>query len=389
MQTEPWNADLLDFLASDFAEHGYDVKHTLRLIANSAAYQSRCEVLTAEEPASGFQYSGPRAKRLTAEQFIDTVWQLTDAAPKKMDAKFLRGKLDPATARTVQLSGQWIWSSNNEQPAAAGERRTFRKRFELAEAPENGGATITCDNRFTLYINGKKASSGDNWQTPVAIPLPSLVQGTNELLIVAVNEGDSPNPAGLFFQASIGRGEAAQTIVSDTTWEWTSKIPKNDGKFAEPPEDWQPAVAVANQEIWAAVRGDLQSSLARAAYVPQHMMRAALLKSDPLMRTLGRPNRDQIVTMRPNDLSTLEAIDLANGARLAKMLSDGAQNLLGRQWHSRDELVQWLYRLALSRAPTAEERDVALELIGEELSQRGIEDLLWAVIMLPEYQFVR
>ncbi len=29
-----------------------------------------------------------------------------------------------------------------------------------------------------------------------------------------------------------------------------------------------------------------------------------------LTRTLGRPNRDQIGSMRPNDLSTLEAIDL-------------------------------------------------------------------------------
>src|SRR5213076_3358630 len=34
MQTEPWSSDLLDFLADDFAAHGYDLKHTLRLIAN-------------------------------------------------------------------------------------------------------------------------------------------------------------------------------------------------------------------------------------------------------------------------------------------------------------------------------------------------------------------
>ena len=41
--------------------------------------------------------------------------------------------------------------------------------------------------------------------------------------------------------------------------------------------------------------------------------RASLVKSDLLQRSLGRPNREQIVSMRPNELSTLEAIDLANG----------------------------------------------------------------------------
>src|SRR5690606_8280362 len=71
MQSEPWNADLLDYLADDFARHGYDLKHTLGLIATSAAYQSRVEMVSAEVDESAYVYAGPRAKRLTAEQFID------------------------------------------------------------------------------------------------------------------------------------------------------------------------------------------------------------------------------------------------------------------------------------------------------------------------------
>src|SRR5262249_20087866 len=39
MDAEPWHQDLLDFLAVDLAEHGYDLKHTLRLLATSRAYQ--------------------------------------------------------------------------------------------------------------------------------------------------------------------------------------------------------------------------------------------------------------------------------------------------------------------------------------------------------------
>src|SRR6185295_8269480 len=39
MDAEPWHQDLLDYLAADLADHGYDLKHTLRLMATSQAYR--------------------------------------------------------------------------------------------------------------------------------------------------------------------------------------------------------------------------------------------------------------------------------------------------------------------------------------------------------------
>ena len=35
--------DLLDWLADDFASHGYDLQHTVRLILTSRTYQLRCD----------------------------------------------------------------------------------------------------------------------------------------------------------------------------------------------------------------------------------------------------------------------------------------------------------------------------------------------------------
>ncbi len=87
MQTEPWSSDLLDFLGSDFAEHGYDLKHTLRLIATSQAYQSRCELLNGEDNGK-YHFAGPRAKRMTAEQFVDTLWQLTGGRRRRWMPSF-------------------------------------------------------------------------------------------------------------------------------------------------------------------------------------------------------------------------------------------------------------------------------------------------------------
>src|SRR5688500_10794708 len=94
MQTEPWSADLLDYLAEHLAGHNYDLKQTLELIATSAAYQARVEAVADE--SGEYVFRGPRAKRLTAEQFVDAVWQLTQTAPTKFDAQVIRAKLKPS-----------------------------------------------------------------------------------------------------------------------------------------------------------------------------------------------------------------------------------------------------------------------------------------------------
>ena len=118
--------------------------------------------------------------------------------------------------------------------------------------------------------------------------------------------------------------------------------------------------------------------------------RASLVISDPLMRSLGRPNREQVVTVRPDQLSTLQALDLSNGAILADLLGRGAASML--KTHSKatpDELVTLVYRSALSRPPTAAELSVSRNALGPKPTAESLSDLLWAVVMLPEFQLVR
>jgi hypothetical protein len=108
------------------------------------------------------------------------------------------------------------------------------------------------------------------------------------------------------------------------------------------------------------------------------------------MRSLGRPNREQVVTDRPSILTTLQALDLANSAQLAETLSGGAANI-GEKFADSDSstIVDWLYESSLSRAPTHEERSIALNVLDSPASPQGIEDLVWLVIMLPEFQIIR
>ena len=119
------------------------------------------------------------------------------------------------------------------------------------------------------------------------------------------------------------------------------------------------------------------------------MVRASLLKSDLLMRTLGRPNREQIVSTRPLDLTTLEAMDLNNGGILDKRLAEGAQALLARAFATPSELVSYIWRAALSREPTPEELALAVATLGPQPEVGVTQDLLWSVLMLPEFQIIR
>lgn len=117
-------------------------------------------------------------------------------------------------------------------------------------------------------------------------------------------------------------------------------------------------------------------------------VRASLVKNNDFMKSLGRPNRDQVVTSRPATLTTLEAIDLANGQRLFDWIEKGARNAIARH-ETNDQMVNWLFTSALSRNPTKSEMLLATEALGDEPTDTSVQDLLWSVLMMPEFQFIR
>ncbi|MCA9231417.1 MAG: PSD1 domain-containing protein [Planctomycetales bacterium] len=118
-------------------------------------------------------------------------------------------------------------------------------------------------------------------------------------------------------------------------------------------------------------------------------VRAALVNSSLLMRSLGRPNREQIVTTRPAVLSTLQSLDLSNGEEFHSLLLRGAENLLA-QWNAQAEpMIQYVYQTALARLPAADEMTASLSILGDEPTAESIADLLWVVFMLPEFQMIR
>ena len=119
---------------------------------------------------------------------------------------------------------------------------------------------------------------------------------------------------------------------------------------------------------------------------------ASLVVADPLMRSLGRPNREQVVTTRPDDLTTLQALDLTNGDILADLLDAGGPEPLARASRTGRPTR---CRLDLPVPPSAAQPAAGRGTTGPRRSSaspsptRGLADLLWIVFMLPEFQMIR
>lgn len=382
MANEAWSESLLDFLAVDLVEHGYDLKRTLRLIAMSKIYQSAAVKKSLE--SSEFVFRGVEAKRMTAEQLVDSIWSLTNAGPSNPDANIsLEGDLPTAS---------WIWSNDRFEAAGAGEVVTFKREFELKTMPRRGSAVVTCDNEFVVFLNGDRIGEGNDWTKPEFLELNDSIRlGKNTLLIQAINRGRSPNPAALFFEARLA-GETAKSdvvLASGASFQWV-KGPVDPNRIPAG-LDWRSAVVLPGaNKVYQGAEPSLRQGVKRLKQREPGQVRAALVNSDPLMRSLGRPNREQVVTTRPENLSTLQALDLSNGEILSKWLRTGANkwsSLKKQHGWSDQEFVSRLFQDSLARPATRREVEL-LTPLNSENEMEAIEDLLWVVVMLPEFQLI-
>ncbi len=385
MDTAPWDEDLLDYLAVRFADDGYDLKKCLALIVSSQAYQSQSVVL--EQGADPKIFRGPLPKRMSAEQFVDAVWKLTGTAPATTAPGIPR-----STKNLPALGAKWIWSyAGAAGPAPVGETIVLGTELELSEEALSARAVFIADNEAEVYVNGVHvASEKELPEGPKqhAMDLgPQLKLGRNTLIAVVRNGGVTPNGAGFIMEAHILTQSGGKiTLATGPSWKWTATLPDARGRFSHAPQDWKPAVEVSSAGVW----NRFMTGMAEKLQPPsaQMMVRASLVNSDLLMRALGRPNREQIVSMRPDNITTLEAIDLANGEVLAGLLKKGAENI-GSEKLPPGDLVDALFMRALGRKPTAGEKSALAASMGGTPTPQSVEDLLWLVLLLPEFQFVR
>ena len=393
-----WNADLLDWLADDLTANKHDLKYTLRLICTSRAYQ-----LPSREAGEGaFVFRGPVPKRLQSEQFVDALsalsgqWQ-NSRAFQRLDGRKQGGQIGavngvlaehaPKPKPTPPATGKppapvWIWDQRNAATSAPLETIYLRKTITLKEALKSAPTIATCDNEFTLFVNGRRVIESKNWAIPAKFDIAKhLRPGRNVIAVQATNI--AAGAAGFILRAKLDD----TWLLSDDTWLATKQKHANWHTPNFETQGWKHAAisGAASRAPW-----NLGAAFDAPTVVGAELteVRAVLSRLDPLQLALGRPNRDQIVTTRDTLPTLLQALELTNGTTLDNTLKAAATKWL------QDEpnpiaMANGIYQTALGRLPNHAEREIAQDLFGDKPTPESTADLLWIIVMLPEFQLIR
>lgn len=119
----------------------------------------------------------------------------------------------------------------------------------------------------------------------------------------------------------------------------------------------------------------------------QLFTRASLVVNNPFLTALGRPNRETVSTGRESQANLLQALELTNGERFNSMLRKGAESWK-LKYKSGDIIIKEIYRQALGREVRSNEYKVAKKILGDKPAIDSIQDLFWAILLLPEFQII-
>lgn len=372
MDGPPWSSELLDFLASDFADRGYDVKQLVRRIMTSRAYQMPAVPRTGEPGAEEYVFAGPEVRRLTAEQFADAIGAIT---------------------------GEW---NVYQGRGAAAPGRYYGREWRIPSTT----LTRALGRPIRDQVTSTRATQAS---TPQAL---ELVNG--ELLARRLSRGARrmlgvlpPEPAPLYTRAVAGRASASTTFQIDvakarTLW----LVVQEEGSNI--PEVIQPAWMQARFE------GPLGAETPLASLTPRDGagLRAGSRVDGVAVRnpsvlvydiegkgftgfrgTVGIENPRSEIGSTLNPQVGFYVFDAPpNMERLvppapATPLPPGPATTTAAQ------AIDRVFWYALGRAPAAAERRAAENALrpsagGSGPSAQGLADLLWAVMMKPEFQLI-
>lgn len=151
-------------------------------------------------------------------------------------------------------------------------------------------------------------------------------------------------------------------------------------------EQFSDAVSTVVAPIYADTLA-MRKLLPPSALTGDAFARAALVKNDPFLTALGRPNRETVSTSRMSQANLLQALELTNGEQYNAAIKRGAVAWRNRYAQS-EVLVEQLYRNMLGRLPADKELKVATGALGEHPTVEQVQDLIWALTLHPEFQLI-
>jgi hypothetical protein len=342
MDAKQSNPDLLDWLASDFTQHNYDLKYLIKLIMTSRSYG---------QPATR-----ENLRRMTAEQFADSIseitgeWRVSQSGEKAVYAREWELKSTPLTRAMGRPIRDQVFTRredaattlqalelvNGDTLAIVLKRGALRLLGELPDAPQN------------LY-DSRRMDKGSK-------PLDIDITGAKQLWLFVDDAGcydPARTVAGWLDLKVDGKRVADLTTLSKTT---TGTLTTDKVKH-------EAIVAPVGSLIMYPIEGLGFTRLTGAVGI-----------DDGARSSDINPNVRFFVFTEKPDLERLLRVSGEPPTALPKPSRDPKV------------LIDQLFWEALSRKANPREVTVAMKLLAK---QGGLEDLLWSLIMHPEFQYVQ
>ena len=396
MDTPPWSPELLDWLAQDFVDHGYDLKHLIATIMASRAYQLPAVARASEPSARRYVFQGPEVRRLTAEQFADAIGSLTGEWNTWPGPQSQRKP--PQPSRTTN-GGRSVMMRVDSDPVSVGvharEWRTASSTLTraLGRPLRDQVTSVRPDDSTTPQalelVNGERLTQ---WLERGAQRLTNDLPEDVYSRFNAAVAGRAPKPRG--FDIDVSSAKDVWLVVRDTG----SNAPDRVNPV------WVNAVLVdahgAETPI-ASLAPHTESERPRhtaggLVYVGSPSVLRYSIEGKRYVRLRGAVD---VANLRSEVGSTLNPavrfFIFDTAPDLDRLLPPGSTVPLTAAPRPTDAqtLVHRLFWQALGCAPTQAERSIAERAVTDgnrpgRLAPDGVADLLWAVLMKPEFQLI-
>jgi mono/diheme cytochrome c family protein len=386
-----------------------------------------------------------RASARAAQPWLAEAAKNFTAAQKK--AEEAAGQVGPALEEAHQLTekaaaaantAQWYLNdaTQGHQPLPPGalipeserHRVIFRKTLTLPAAPTEAYAAILVSQSWLVQVNGREAKplQRDGFRNGriALLDLRPLLQAGENAIAISVSShtekqmNDVERPkfpgsvthlnklSGLAFYTRIElKDQEPLQITTDETWRvqrnpdgpWAALNYRDaDWALAQPlpagvtPVDEGPSLEPITRKDFANLPVDLGPQLRPAVSTAAHVgeIRTSLLAADALQIALDRPNREIVTPVRANTATTIQALELTNGATLNAKLQKAATKFAPEASAAPAAWIDKTYRHALGRGPSPTELALATEILGRPVAPEGVADFLWMLVNHPEFQLI-
>ncbi|HUQ65383.1 MAG TPA: DUF1549 domain-containing protein [Flavitalea sp.] len=308
-------------------------------------------------------------------------WKLEDAyafANIFSDSSMEINRCDKPTGKFTRP--RMLWQQLGDIDSSAKHVEKQKQLAAIMTRPENGRIYRTIVNRIWAQMMGRgivePVDIMDNvpWSQDLLDWLASWFVKNNydlkELIfLIATSQ--------TYQQPSVGLKDANRLTAQDYTFSGMVRRRMSAEKFAD---------AVSNV-VWPVFTDSMMKYNPFSKDEQNNVQRASLVVNNGFLTALGRPNRETVTTGRESQANLLQALELTNGVRFNAALKKGAERWK-KNYPVTDQLIAEIYKKSLNREPQAGEFKIARQTLGNDPTADAVADLLWALMLLPEFQLI-